>query len=157
MPKAKDFSASAVNLCNPPEIGEKLKELHDAQSKADTLDAVLKAIPEYEELQAQQRLVGDITAQIKGMIDAQGSYQDLDNERYALKYSRATKQYHAEPFIENYPKYAPAVIENSVNVKALEGLLKGGLLTEEGLEAYGVLTKKVDYAYYVRLEVKRCL
>lgn len=150
MTKAKDFSASAVNLCNPPEIGSKLAELHDAQARADTLDANLKAIPEYEELQAQQKLVADITAQIKDMIDKQGSYQDLDNERYGVKYARASKIYHLEFFKKHFPKFVELCVEEVINVRALEAQVKGKLITEEELEAKSVLTKEISYAYFVR-------
>jgi len=48
--KNPNYSASAVNLTNPPEIRLKLLELQEAQAKARTLDANLQAMPEYQEL-----------------------------------------------------------------------------------------------------------
>ncbi len=145
-----DYTASAVNLCNPPEIGLKLMELQDAQAKARTLDANLQAMPEYQELKEQEKLATDITAQIRGMVEAQGSYQDIESGFYAVKYKRVSKSYNAERFKANYPKESPVVIMETVNIKALEGLIKGGLLTEQDLDNHNVIERSESYAFYVR-------
>ena len=148
--KAADYSASAENLCNPAEVGLKLRELREIQSKIRTLEANLEAIPEFQGLQMHLEKQRDLDAQIRAMVDAQGSYQDMANGLYAVKYRRVSKTYKAQPFIENYPKYAPAVIENFVNTKALEGLVKGGLLDFQDLKQKGVVEETTSFAYYVR-------
>lgn len=148
--KPADYSASAENLCNPVEVEQKLQELHIAQEQAKLFEGALKENENYQEMKRYEQQVTDITAQVKDMVDALGSYQDIETGSYAVKYRRVTKSYRAEPFIENYPKYAPAVIENSVNVKALEGILKGGLLSIEDLKANGVVEETSSFAYYVR-------
>ena len=148
--KNPDFTASAVNLCNPPEIGKKLMELQDAQAKARTLDANLVAMPEYQELKAQEKLAADITAQIRGMVEAQGSYQDIDNGFYAVKQRRLTKQYNAELVESLYPEYAQAIIKKAVDTVKLNGLVKGGLVSEEALRRGLALTETETYAFIIK-------
>lgn len=148
--KNPDYSASAVNLCNPADIGRKLMELQDTQAKARTLDATLQAMPEYQELKEQEKLAADIIAQVKGMVEVQGSYQDIESGFYAVKYQRISKSYLVEPFKVGFPKYATAVIEETVNAKALEGLVKGGLIPGDELKAKGVLVETPSYAFYIR-------
>ncbi len=41
-------------------------------------------------------------------------------------------------------------IEESVNVKALEGLIKGKLITEEGLRTFGVVKEVESFSYIIR-------
>mgnify|MGYP001616783495 CR=1 FL=1 len=148
--KNPDYSNSAVNLCNPPEIGRKLMDYQDCQAKVRTLEANLQAIPEFQDLQDCQKKLAELNAQIRSMVDAQGSYQDIDNGFYAVKYVRKSKVYSVEPFKEHYPKYVPAVVVETINVKALEGLVKGGLIPEADLEMYKVFTTDISYAYVVR-------
>jgi len=151
--KRADYSNSAENLVNPPEIGEKLKELQDLQSTITHLENWLSGeCPEYMELKETEQKVADLTAQIKDMIDAQGSYQDLDQGNYAVKYRRISKSYEPESFIKAYPQFVPAVIVNAVNTQALQGLIKGGLLTEDDLKKNLVQKESISYAYVVKVE-----
>jgi len=151
--KPADYSNSAENLSNPPEIGEKLKELHKTELRIVELEAWLGGeCPEYMELKETEQKVAELTAQIKDMIDAQGSYQDTDLGWYAVKYRRVSKSYEAEPFMKFYPQYVPAVIVNAVNSDALGGLIKGGLITEDELRKNGVLKEDIKFAYHVKVE-----
>jgi len=151
--KRADYSNSAENLINPPEIGEKLKELHKTELRIAELEAWLGGeCPEYMELKETEQKVADLTAQIKDMIDAQGSYQDTDLGWYAVKYRRVSKSYDPEPFIQAYPQFVPAVIINSVNTQALQGLIKGGLITEDDLKKNLVLKESISHAYVVKVE-----
>jgi len=150
--KRADYSNSAESLINPPEIGEKLKELYQAQQDVKLQEELLREIATYQHLKTSEQKVADLTAQIKDMIDAQGSYQDLEQGYYAVKYRRVSKAYEAEPFIKAYPQFVPAVIINSVNTQALQGLIKGGLITEEDLKRNLVQKESINYAYVVKVE-----
>ena len=152
MPEKKnpDYSASAVNLVNPPEIGLKLVEYQDYQARVKTLEANLEAIPEFQELQACQKEIADLNAQLRGMIDAQGSYQDIENGFYGVKQLKKTKLYSASNFEYYFPEYATAVLVKSINVPVLEGLIKGNLLNEDGLRRAHIIEDKESYAYIIR-------
>ena len=150
--KNPDYSKTAVKLTNPKEVAEALAILQDLKSRASELDALLRDNPLYRESLAQHDLILDQEASIKAAIDDFGSYQDQELGLYAVKYARQSKEYHAEPFELYFPQFAPAVIVKAVNTRAIEGLLKGGLLTEVGLTKIGVLTTKETYAYVIRAE-----
>ena len=148
--KKPDYSNSAENLCNPPEVGRKIMELQDAQSRARTIEADLQKNETYLLLKGQEEIIADITAQIKDMVDTQGSYQDIESGFYAVKYRRMIKEYHVDPFLEKFPKFAPIVVQQVINTSALQGQIKGKLLTEEELKEAGVITETPTYAYYIR-------
>ena len=148
--KNPDYSNTAVNLCNPEEVRNKLAELHIAQEQIKLFEGALAENENFKEMKRYEQMVSDMTAQIKGMVDAQGSYQDTENGFYAVKYIRKSKVYHTDPFLEHYPKYAPAVVVQTINAKALEGLVKGGLIEEADLRMHKVFTEDISYAYVVK-------
>jgi len=150
--KPADYSNSAENLSNPPEIGEKLVELKELQFTASQIEAKLNENETYRLFKEYSDRIADTIAQIKDMVDAQGSYQDIEHGMYAVKYRRVSKSYEAEPFMKFYPQYVPAVIVNAVNSDALGGLIKGGLITEDELRKNGVLKEDVKFAYHVKVE-----
>jgi len=147
--KKPDYSASAEKLCNPPEVGKKIAELHKAQNTLEILEGQRPAKLEYT-VEVTQKRIADITAQVKSMVDAQGSYQDIESGEYAVKYRRMIKGYHIEPFKQAFPKYVSAVIEETINVKVLEGLFKGKVLFEGELKDIGAITESPTFAYYIR-------
>ncbi len=153
MPK-KDFSQSAVNLVNPPEVKELLDQLSAEEA---TLKAIQDEIASHSpsELIAkgltQAQVVGKIQADIRTAIEAHGSYQDTENERYGVKYARKTAVYGNLPsFKKNFPKFVELCIKETIDVDALKGQVKGKLITEEELEKTKVLTWETGYAFYVR-------
>jgi cell fate (sporulation/competence/biofilm development) regulator YlbF (YheA/YmcA/DUF963 family) len=147
--KNPNYESSAVNLCNPPEIGQKLMEYQDCQARTRTLEANLEAIPEFQELQACQRNLNDINAQIRSMIDAQGSYQDIENGFYAVKQRRESINYKPELVRQYAPlKVASFVIVESVDTKALDALVKAGQMTPETARQCGEV--KESFAYIIR-------
>ena len=147
--KNPDYSASAVNLCNPLEVGPKLMQYQVYQAKVRTLEANLQAIPEFQELQACQKEIADLNAQLRGMIDAQGSYQDIEQGFYALKYRRESINYRPELVRQYAPsKVASFVLIESVDSKALDALVKAGQLTPEVARQCGEV--KESYAYIIR-------
>ena len=151
MPKPKDFTESAVNLVNPPEVGEKLKELHQAQEDVKLQEQMLSEIATYQYLKEAEQKVADITAQIKDMVDKLGSWQSLEEESYAVKYARKTAVYDNLPsFKKNFPKFVELCVKETLDVDALKGQVKGKLITEEQLERTKVLTFEIGHAFYIR-------
>jgi len=147
-----NYENSAENLCNPPEVGGKLTELHSYQEEIKRLEDLLTENAIYQSLMGYQKQVADLTAQIKDLVDAQGSYQNLEAGDYAVKYRRMIKSYHVEPFKIHYEKYISAVIEETINVKTLEGMVKGGVINGDDLKHpdVGVITETPTYAFYIR-------
>jgi hypothetical protein len=148
-----DYSASAVNLKNPPEV-EKLL-IHHRKLLADLTQLgaeIATHIPAHltAELESTNRDLQESSKAIHEAIDTFGSYQHLESGAYAIKQRKVSKSYKAEPFEKTYPQYAPAVIVKAVDVAKLTGLIKGGLLDEARLEADGVLTISETYAYVIR-------
>ena len=148
--KNRDYANSAVNLCNPPELKQALEQRQSFTSHISNLKALLEAYPEWGDLQRAEIRLADQDQYIKDLIDQHGSYQDLENGYYAVKYIRKSKVYHTEPFKEHYQKYVPAVVVETINAKALEGLVRGGLIEEADLRMHKVLTEDIGYAYVVR-------
>ena len=147
--KARDFTASAEKLCNPPEVKEFLDVLHRRQAELDALKAKIPAELSKEISQAEN-YISAITAEIKTAVEAFGSYQDTETGDYAVRYRRVSKVLHPEPLKKHFPKFAPLLIVEAVNAKALEGQIKGGLLSLEDLKEHGVFTETQTYAFYVR-------
>ncbi len=150
-----DYSASVVNLRNPQEVYALLVELYAAQANVSSLDATLRAMPEYEDMKRFEKKVADLIAELKGtaerpgMIDALGSYQDVENGHYALKQRKVSKWYDAKRFKANYPQYPSAILE-TMNLPVLEGLIKGGLLTEQDLDTHQVIKREETFAYIIK-------
>lgn len=148
--KPKDFAVSAENLCNPPALGDKLEELNKLKEEISQYEAALETIPTYNLLLSKSADVQRVTTEIKAMIDELGSYQDIHIQRYAVKYRSIHKEYHADKLKANFPKFVELCIIDSVNIPALEGQIKGKLITEEELANAGVITYNTRYSYYVR-------
>lgn len=151
--KAPDYSNSA-DIVNPPEVYELLCKLHEEQKNLEDQELDLRF--ENKNLMAQidlsKQVVDNLTAEVKKAVEAFGSFQDMEEGLYAVRYRRMSKSYHVEPFKHFYPNYVPAVVVETINVKALEGLVKGGLLTEDNLKNpdVSVITETPTYAFYIR-------
>lgn len=151
--KVLDYSDSAVNLCNPPDLKVKLAELSALKAQGLMFVEELKDNDSYKSLKATEQSISDTQAQIRAMIDALGSYQDLDVGHYAVKYRRATREYHAEKFVgKPYDQYRPAVITEAINLQALNGLIKGKLLDEAELLKHGVITERENFAIVIKVD-----
>lgn len=150
----KDFSNSA-DIKNPKEVKLLLDELHTEQASLEEMQGKIP-IKLTEAISKQKDAISLILQKVKETIIEHGSYQDIETGSYGVRYGRKIKSYHTEPFKERFPKLIDAVIEEAVNVKALEGLLKGGLIQQDELlkplMVYGqpVITEKISYAFYVR-------
>lgn len=149
--KAPDYSQSAENLCNPPEVLDLLVKLHLRQLGKEILEAKLKeTCPEIiEEIDTETKLIDETQKEIREAIEKYGSYQDVEGN-YAVKYRRMVKSYHVEPFKIAFPQHATSVIEEAINVKVLDGFIKGNIITEQDLKDKQVITETPQYAFYVR-------
>ncbi len=147
-----DYSSSAVNLTNPPQIGELLAQLHAEQAELAVLqDEMQKSIPQLLKDKAES-VNKDITESDKAIrvaIDMFGSYQDTDKGEYAVKQRKESITYKSElarQYLES--KALNMVLIESINTKALEGLVKGGIVTPEQARQCGEV--KESFAYIIR-------
>lgn len=148
-----DYSNSAVNLTNPPQVVESLLAQRERQLRlADLQDKMNACIPNElkVELANLQKEIATENEGIKGYIDTFGSYQDLERGMYAVKQRKVSVSYDPQIFRVQYPAYAPAVIKETVDTAKITGLIKGGLLTPEDLENKGVSMKSESYSYIIR-------
>ena len=150
--KNPDYSQSCENLCSPGEVMDLLVQLHAEEANKATLEDQLKeqCAELVDGIAKSAKGIAQIQVQIKEAIDQFGSYQDIEAGLYAVKYRRMSKSYHPEPLKEKFPKFATLCIQEAVDIKALEGQIKGGLVTLEQLKEAGVLTETPTYAYYIR-------
>lgn len=149
MPERKnpDYSESAIALVNPPDVLKMLMERQTVLNEISDLDSVMKAYPEYEQMTLRQQEIATLEQKIRGAIDRFGSYQDTINGVYGVKQIRRTVSFIAEKIRQVMPQYAEAVIDG-VNKTKMNGLLKGGLITQE--QADQCSQTKEDYAYIIK-------
>jgi len=151
--KNPDYESSAINLCNPDEVRLALIDLHEAQYNLQGLQTQADAMvpPELSQgIFECQELVGKLTKDVRIAIELYGSYQNVEDGRYALQQLKRSPVYHVTPFKEHYEKFAGAVIEETINKKALEGLVKGGLIEQADLEVFKVVTYDETRAFIIK-------
>lgn len=137
-----DYSKSALNLTNRPEVEGFLQELKQAQVElSEAQRRAEAAIP--EELRAFvaccQGGVEWLTKLIQERVTALGGYQDVEKGQYALQQVRQSWEWKPEALRREYPKFAALLIEEVVNTKAAEAQVKAGLLDEQKLKDQGVI------------------
>ena len=150
--KFPDYSASAVNLTNPQVLEVAMAAYRYELAKMADIEVQIKAaIPQAlsDILDQQGRVLADMSKAIHGLIDQFGSYQNIELGIYAVKQRRESTSYTVEGCRKAIPQFAPAVIEEYVNDKKVEGLLKGGLITKEDVAYFAVKTPLVP-AYIIR-------
>lgn len=151
-----DYTASAVRLTNPATVAGLLGKLQFVERTLNEIEGkITDTLKLYgADLLMARQAASDksvaLIAELKAAIEQDGSYQDTERGAYGVKQRKATKEYHAEAFENRYPLLAPAVIIKAVNVQALNGLLKGGLVTEDGLNDGQITTVKESFAYIIK-------
>ena len=150
--KPKDFTESADNLCNPEPVKALLEKLSKAQASQNKIQEEIRASNTVlvEKLEKHTKVVSGLQAKIREAVEEHGSYQDLEGERYAVKYARKTEGYNLEPFKTQFPKFVELCVKETLDVRALKGQIKGKLITEQELIDAGVLEYTTNYAFYVR-------
>ena len=152
--KNPDYSNSAVNLIEtrPEVFGLIMDEYYLAEESKEELRKELETTELFKRWADACTRASSKKDEVIKAIEEYGSYQNIETGEYAIKQAKQSKHYNAKPFMEseNFLKYIPAVIEQSINVKALEGLVKGKLITEEELKETGVITTTETYAYIIK-------
>jgi hypothetical protein len=149
-----DYSNSAVNLINPELLGELLESLKYQEIELQELRDKANSYIPAETLSAIEQMnmaVNDSRALITKTIESLGSYQNLDLGFYAIKQRKVSKSYDPDVFKLAYPMFAPAVIIEAVDTVKLNGLVKGGLITEESLKTNGVITEKESFQFIIKV------
>jgi hypothetical protein len=149
--KNPDYSSSAVNLTNPPQVKELLDKLHGYQALKENIEQEIP-VELQKRLAEVGKLIADTTAQVKGAIEQFGSYQDVELGHYGVYQEVNTPDYHADCFIGKsiFKDFEPVVIKPTINVDALRALIKGNLLTEDNLREHGVITDKKIFKFVIR-------
>ncbi len=150
--KNTDYSQSAVMLTNPPQVMDLLTKYHRLGNEIEKIqleidDCIPRALVEKRD--AIQQELSETNKTLRQAIDEFGSYQNLDYGEYAVKQKRESITYQAvltKKVLE--PKLAGLVIVESVDGKALDGLVKGGLVT--ALQARECGEVKETFAYIIK-------
>lgn len=146
--KQSDYTKTAVNLCNPPEIKTLLTDLSKLKHLEAAQEAELRKTQLYAELAGNKDHITALEHAIRTAINAHGSYQDLGTGDYAIKQRRLSITYIPGRIREFLRDYADAVIEEVVNKKKLEGLHKGGLVSQGDLDRCGESTE--SFAFIIK-------
>lgn len=155
-----DYSASAVNLhLALPEVKEALASLKRLEADLEeTQEGIENLIPENLRV-ARDTLEEQIAQQqkfIKDLIDVKGSFQDVDQGIYAVKQLKQSWEYNPEVFLIAHPastfgRVRNMVIKETVDVTALNGLIKGKILDEQDLKNEGVIVPgKQTFSYIIK-------
>ena len=133
--KNPDYTASAKSLTNPPAIGDKLVELVRAERLAMIAYDALKEVQLVKEACAADNAVGTIRNELGDMVRRSGGFQDVQLGLYALEQLSVRKSWtpnKLEPILG--PKLSRMVVVQSVDTKALNGLIKGGFVDQEAVD-----------------------
>ena len=150
--KNPDYSASAVKLTNPPEVMDLLTKYHRLGNEIEKAQLEIDdCVPRdlLDKRKAIQNELSETDKSLRQAIDEFGSYQNLDYGEYALKQKRESITYKAElarQYLES--KALNMVLVESVNTKALDGLVKGGIVTLEQAKQCGEV--KETFAYIIK-------
>ena len=151
--KNTDYSASAVKMVNPPETHTLLGELKNLKADLLVLNEQVDALIPQElrdRIEICQKWIIEKEVDIRLAVDMFGSYQDLDKGWYAVKQRKVSKSYNAEKFEAIYPQYSPAVIIKAVDTTKLNGLIKGGLITNDELILHAITKETESFAYIIK-------
>jgi hypothetical protein len=147
-----DYSASAVNLTNPPEVLAIVISQSIRRKRLDNLREEANDCVPVELRESIIKLEDEIAAEdksLRGYIDTFGSYQDVESGYYAVKQRRESIIYRPELVNRFLPaKFAQLVIVESVDTRALDGLVKGNLVTQEQAKQCGEV--KESFAYVIK-------
>jgi len=151
--KNTDYSASAVNLKNDINLAIDLQAYHGLSDQIKELQIKIDAaIPQEmkDQLSSWQTQLNACGEAVRTDIEQYGSYQDLDKGWYAVKQRKISKSYNAGLFRTYFPEFAPAVIIEAIDTTKLNGLIKGGLLNEEGLKRVSILEEKESFSIIIK-------
>ena len=143
-----DYTESAVNLKNPPEVKVALDLYHQLEKEKTELAEKFEASELFKEYTEAIQKVQEQHKTVKEAIETHGSYQDIEAGAYAVKQKKLSITFIPEQARIHIPAYSEAVIEEVVNGRKVAGLLKGGLITEE--QAKAMSETKETFAFIVK-------
>ena len=147
------YEASAVNLKNNINLEIDLKAYHGLCDKINELGVKINAtIPQElkDQLSSYETQLKGCTEAVRADIDIYGSYQDVEKGWYAVKQRVVSKSYDPEAFEKAYPQFAPAIIIKCVDSVKLNGLIKGGLVTEADLKEKAVIRETESFKVIIK-------
>jgi len=150
--KNTDYSASAINLTNPPQVMDLLAKIHRLGNDIEKIQLEIDdCIPQalLSKRDALQQELGDTDKSIRQAIDEFGSYQHVEYGEYALKQKRESIAYKPELVRQYAPsRVASFVLIESVDSKAFDAMVKTGQVTPEQARQCGEV--KETYAYIIK-------
>jgi hypothetical protein len=146
--KFPDYSHSAVNLCNPPEVSEMMTKRLTLINQIAQMEIQLKESELYRQIEAAKDALEAMDEDIKAAIESYGSYQDTEQGVYAVRQRRVSVTYIPELVKKHIPDYAGAIIEEIVNKQKVGGLLKGGLISQEQVDSISETSE--SFAYIIK-------
>ena len=151
--KNPDYAASAVMLTNPPQVEALLIKFRNEGNALSSISALInEAIPQTlkDQRDSIEKRHIETAEELHKAIDEFGSFQNPDKGEYALKQRRESIIYQPALVRQYLPvQYHPVLMVESVNTKALEGLLKGNLITPVQARQCGEV--KESFAYIVKV------
>jgi hypothetical protein len=158
MPKyGTDYSRSAIDLNNAPEVRSLLtaygKALADRDRAFAAHEAAIAEMPTYRDLARTTMEMSLAHQAVRAAVDQHGSLQDIDAGLYAIKQARASTGYSVSTVRELAPDYSRGIIVEQVDARKLLGLHKGGLITDDELQAMEIITPLAP-AYIIGLAPK---
>lgn len=144
-----DYSNSAVDLNNPPEVKAELNVFYQLQSEQAEIQVMLEKNELFIELQEVSKKLVEQRVKVVEAIDKFGSYQDIENGAYAIKQRKESIDYKPELVRQYAPsRVASFVLIESVDKKAMEAMVKTKQMTPEQARNCGEIQEA--YAYIVK-------
>lgn len=128
--KNPDYTKSAVSLTNSPELRDMLMARRNITDHIRIVESMLQRTDEWKASKDAADSLADLDKQIKETMTRLGGFQDIEQGLYALWQRRVTITYIPKLVRSILPKLADALIEEVVNKKVMDGMLKGGVVTE---------------------------
>ena len=140
-----DYTKSA-KINNNPDTIKAYQVFMEKNSALDKINTDIEALIPKEMTTAKAAAQEEVNATymlLREAIKNKGGYQDVEAGKYALIVEAKHPEYDADRLIQLYPNESAMCIENAVNVKKLQGLIKGGLLIESELIINNVITFRI--------------
>lgn len=134
-----DYTKTAIELKNPMEVKDLLLAWQKANKHLEACERSLALTEEAKAVAKATEELDKVTADLKAAIELAGSYQEVADGHYALRYQRNFTSYNVEKWRKAVPKFV-GIIEETIPNAAVDGLLKGKLVTEEQVAQARILT-----------------
>jgi len=143
-----DYTESAVNLINPPEVKVALDLYHQLEKEKTELAEKLEAFELFNEYTEAMKKVQEQEKLVRELVETHGSYQDIETGAYAIKQKRLSVKFLPEQVRIHIPAYAESVIEEVVNGGKIANLLKDRLINKT--QVANIAETKETFAFIVK-------